>query len=400
MTGVPRSDIESSYIVIEEFYSIGDDGRDVVDDFRRDLYCELIKTPKQQQSAPMYERYGHTKRRIFDHRKGESTPRKHGGGRENLKSYDFTPASAEYSAAQVEDFSYQGSQSSSFSTPSFSTAYSPSPEKKARKRVNPFDEIDPNLTPRSDDIAELHEDVANVNKVFSHSGRNADSTVRGNNSSSPAKHLDISYERDLERVIADDRPGQNENYHQPTDLMKQSHAIVQNTRVATSNPRNLKTSPSYKRFSNPAPRQRLLSITRPLCIRSLESVTGIHASRNKVFDFFAVIFSIEAQVVKPPMMPLKRDMRIVDPSTDKKVLVSVFVNPVSFKPSVGTIALFRCLTTHEWDRGMLNAYPQQCEGKNWFIIDPVGIQGCDVPALRNWWKMKFAQSNSQEHHPG
>ena len=89
-------------------------------------------------------------------------------------------------------------------------------------------------------------------------------------------------------------------------------------------------------------------------------------------------------------------MRIVDPSTSKRVLVSVFVNPINFKPSVGTIALFRSLTTHEWDRGMLNAYPQQCEGKDWFIIDPIGVEGCDVPGLRNWWTLKCAETDNRE----
>lgn len=136
------------------------------------------------------------------------------------------------------------------------------------------------------------------------------------------------------------------------------------------------------------PRQALLPIKRPLQLRTLDSLTGAHATRNKVHDVVAVICSVDATVIKPATMPPKRDMRIVDPSTDKKVLVSVFVDPIRFRPPVGTVALFRSLTTHEWDRGMLNVYPQQCAGREWFVPDPVGVPGCDVPALKEWWRRR------------
>lgn len=380
--------------MIEDFYSIGDDNRDLVDNVRHDLYCELIKTPRHQLSAPIYELYGRTKRRIFDHAKYEGKPRKRVRDEEILTSHNSTPASVEYSAAQIENFPIEGSQSSLRSSP-----YSPTPERNARKRDHPFDEIDLNLTPRSDNVVKLPEDMPEVNRILDHSGHDISSIPKENNNSATVKHLDISYEQELDRINADDRLSQDQNDSKPTVGIKQREAAVPDNRGANFRPRILNASPSYHKSSNVSPLQTLVSIKRPLCIRSLQSVTGVHASRNKVFDFFAVICSIEAQVVKPPMMPLKRDMRIVDPSTNKRVLVSVFVNPVGFKPSVGTIALFRSLTTHEWDRGMLNAYPQQCEGKNWFIIDPIGIKGCDVPALRNWWKLKSAETDNQGKRP-
>ena len=380
--------------MIEDFYSIGDDNRDPVDNMRHDLYSELIRTPRHQLSAATYENYRHTKRRIFDQTKYEGSPRKKARGAEILTANDATPASVDSSVAQVENFPIDGSQSSFPSS-----SYSPTLERNARKRDHPFDEIDLNLTPRSDNADQLSAKTPDVDKIFNRSGCSVNSNLLEKRVSTTVKHLDITYEQVLERNKVDSRLNQDQNGSKPTVGPKHETTALQDTRPANSSIRMLKTSPPYNKPSNLSPRQTLLPIKRPLCIRSLQSVTGVHASRNKVFDFFAVIYSIETQVVKPAMMPLKRDMRIVDPSTDKKVLVSVFVNPLNFKPSVGTIALFRSLTTHEWDRGMLNAYPQQCEGKNWFIVDPIGVKGCDVPALRNWWKLKSAETVAQGKQP-
>ena len=66
------------------------------------------------------------------------------------------------------------------------------------------------------------------------------------------------------------------------------------------------------------------------------------------------------------------------------------VEPKHFTPAVGTVALFRSVTSHEWDGGSLNAYPKLCEGKDWFVPNPVEIQGCEVGGygvseMREWW---------------
>lgn len=361
---------------------------------RHDLYSELIRTPRHQLAAPIYGNYRHTKRRIFDPARHSGSPKKKARKAEILSTYDSTPASVERSVAQVENFPIDGSQSSFSSSP-----YSPTLARNVRKRDHPFDEIDLNLTNRSDNAVQHSEDVPNVDKFLDRFGNDVNSTPRESHGSKIVKHLEISYERELDGNNAENRSSQDKNDSKPALNPNQKNAAAQYTQGAKYNQRTIETSPPYNKAPNLSPRQSLLPIKRPLCIRTLQSVSGVHASRNKVFDFFAVIYSIEAQVVKPPMMPLKRDMRIVDPSTDKKVLVSVFVNPLNFKPSVGTIALFRSLTTHEWDRGMLNAYPQQCEGKNWFIVDPVGVKGCDVPALRNWWRVKSTESDTQGKGP-
>ncbi len=132
-------------------------------------------------------------------------------------------------------------------------------------------------------------------------------------------------------------------------------------------------------------RNPLKRVRNPLEIYNLSSMSGDRKSQNKRGDYFAVVEWVDNKTIKRFCMSMKRDLRIVDPSTEKKVLLSVFVDPVNFTPAVGTIALFRNLRTHEWDGGSLNAYEKDCKSFDWFIPNPVGIDGCDVEAMREWW---------------
>ena len=120
---------------------------------------------------------------------------------------------------------------------------------------------------------------------------------------------------------------------------------------------------------------------------SLASVTGKNKSRNQDIDILAVIESIDASTTKPARLSLKRDIRIVDPSVDEPVTVSIFMDPVNFRSTVGTVALFRHVTTHDWRRGNLNAYPARVKGREWFIPSPfcLGLDK-DVRHLQTWWE--------------
>ena len=144
------------------------------------------------------------------------------------------------------------------------------------------------------------------------------------------------------------------------------------------------------------PTKCLEAIERALNLIPLSRLRG-YPRRNDVYDVFVVIQSVGNEVIKRSRMPAKRDLRIVDPSTVKKVLLSIFVDPEKFIPTVGTIALIRSVTTHEWDGGMINVYPNQCEGKQWFVPNPVGVPGCDVDRMREWWaKQAEAEKIQQE----
>ncbi len=119
----------------------------------------------------------------------------------------------------------------------------------------------------------------------------------------------------------------------------------------------------------------LQPIERPLRLYTLASVTGVNRSRNKVVDILAMVDSVDDSTVKPAHLPLKRDIRIIDGSTDVPITISIFVDPVDCIPSVGDVVLFRNLVTHDWKQGALNAYPKYCDGKDWYIPDLEGVEG-------------------------
>ncbi|MCJ1334894.1 hypothetical protein MMC09_000159 [Bachmanniomyces sp. S44760] len=140
----------------------------------------------------------------------------------------------------------------------------------------------------------------------------------------------------------------------------------------------------------------LRPILRPLHITPLSEISGPSITRNKIHDVLAVVAAVSSKTIKRPILPEKRDLRIMDPSTSKKVLLSVFVNPVKFMPEVGTVALFRNVTTHEWDGGSLNAYPKDCEGREWFLPDPVRAKECDFERVARWWRERQDQGQVEQ----
>ncbi|KAL9098444.1 MAG: hypothetical protein Q9163_005896 [Psora crenata] len=131
----------------------------------------------------------------------------------------------------------------------------------------------------------------------------------------------------------------------------------------------------------------LQPIRKPLKIIDLASVTGTNKSKNQTVDVLAVIDSIDLFTSKPARLPLKRDIRIIDRSVSQPVTLSVFVDPVNFRSTVGAIALFRNVTTHDYRRGNLNAYPVHCEGREWYIPNPrcIDLGEIKLDELEAWW---------------
>jgi len=119
----------------------------------------------------------------------------------------------------------------------------------------------------------------------------------------------------------------------------------------------------------------LSHISTPLTLSSLSSITGPHRSRNRLVSVLALVHSVDPDTIKRPKMPLKRDIRITDTSTDKIVTLSIFTTPLDIIPSPESVVLFRNVTTHDFKGGNLNAYPKQCEGKDWCIPDPFCVSG-------------------------
>lgn len=125
-----------------------------------------------------------------------------------------------------------------------------------------------------------------------------------------------------------------------------------------------------------------------LWVRPLRIVLGRDFYYDSPLDVFAVVQWVDNKIIEEKGQNRKRNIRIVDSSTRKKVLLSVQVDPVNFTPAVGTIALFKRLRYEKSDGGSLSAWPSYCAGYDWFIPNPVNIKGCDVDRLRKWWDKK------------
>lgn len=398
------------YVIIEDFYSIGEEPRANLHNERHDRYDELIKTPNSQSMKQPVERLSSEIGRLlreeaYDGYDYEQYNEKYNKG-ENSSFWCSSPESSRELTIEMKKVSPRAASAKSpklaISSPSSkqgswrrdellgNISYDssrhhlldikevgkrkrlfqalPNSEERNRKRNENFSKFDPTTDPRDIKIMRL-------------------ATER---SATPLKINRIELPARLEgnHMIASKNVGID--LPQSLDVPRKPERV--NPKYLALHPSTAKSLPASvtAKFTGS---QGLLAIKTPLRICTLGSLTGRNATRNKVHDVFAVVCSVQEYVVKPPKnMPRKRDIRIMDPSTDKKVLVSVFVDPDNFKPTVGTVALFRNLTTHEWDCGMLNVYHDKCAGKAWFIKDPVDVEGCDVKVLKEWWEKKNSES--------
>ncbi|KAL8946263.1 MAG: hypothetical protein Q9222_007319 [Ikaeria aurantiellina] len=129
----------------------------------------------------------------------------------------------------------------------------------------------------------------------------------------------------------------------------------------------------------------------------LVAITGPNKRRNTHHDVLALIVYVSADLVQRPGMPPKRELRIMDISTMKKVYLSVFANPETFQPEAGIVALFKNLTTHDYDGGSLNAYSKDCKDTEWFIPDPPGFGNGEVAQLKDCWaRLQYSEQVARE----
>ncbi|KAL8862393.1 MAG: hypothetical protein Q9178_001402 [Gyalolechia marmorata] len=128
----------------------------------------------------------------------------------------------------------------------------------------------------------------------------------------------------------------------------------------------------------------------------LVAITGPNKRRNTRHDILALIVYIATDTVEGASMPPKRDLRIMDISTTKKVLLSVFAEAEDFHPRPGTVALFKNLTTHDYDGGSLNAYAKDCNSPDWFMPDPQGFENGEVAQLKDCWaRLQYSEQVAQ-----
>lgn len=136
--------------------------------------------------------------------------------------------------------------------------------------------------------------------------------------------------------------------------------------------RKIQTMPVPQQSPSLAPCQ--TPVLQALTITPLVNITGVKATRNKVHDVLVIITHVNPRVLTRKGFPDSRELLVMDTSTAKQVHVTVFIDAANFRPEVGTVAVFRSMTTHEWNGGSLKAYAQRCAGMQWYVPEYPGWQ--------------------------
>ncbi|KAI0809661.1 hypothetical protein GGR55DRAFT_159868 [Xylaria sp. FL0064] len=137
-------------------------------------------------------------------------------------------------------------------------------------------------------------------------------------------------------------------------------------------------------------------LTKPIKLTKLRSIPNLPYKQNWSVNVLCIISAISE--VEPAGIPpyTQRQARLTDPSTDKHVLLTVFLDPHLFAPRVGSVVLLRGVKNHRFDGGSLKKYASDRprDGGGWWCEDPdpARYSWCDVEGLRRWWGMNGGQS--------
>ncbi|KAI1339960.1 hypothetical protein F5Y15DRAFT_60113 [Xylariaceae sp. FL0016] len=127
--------------------------------------------------------------------------------------------------------------------------------------------------------------------------------------------------------------------------------------------------------------------TKPLKLTNLRGIPNLPYKQNWRVNVLAVVSAISD--VEPSNLPpyTQRQVRLADPSTDKHVLLTVFLDSHYFTPAVGSVVLLLGVKNHRFDGGSLKKYvsDRPAAGCRWWFEDPYQFSWCDVAGLRKWW---------------
>ncbi|KAK0707005.1 hypothetical protein B0T26DRAFT_601091, partial [Lasiosphaeria miniovina] len=147
--------------------------------------------------------------------------------------------------------------------------------------------------------------------------------------------------------------------------------------------------PDETQSSKPPPPWMANDPTQPLRLTPLRSVPNLPYKQNWMVNVLAVVASLSD--VEPSHLPpyTQRTARLVDPSTPKQVLLTVFLEPGNFAPAVGSVVLLLGVKNHRFDGGSLKKYvsDKPKNGASWWIEDPGRLGWCEAEAvgLKAWW---------------
>lgn len=139
------------------------------------------------------------------------------------------------------------------------------------------------------------------------------------------------------------------------------------------------------------------TLSRPLKLTPLKSIPHLPYKQNWAVNVLTVVTWLSD--VEPALLPgyvgKQRTARLADPSTDKQVLLTVFLDPDEFAPAVGSVVLLLGVKNHRFDGGSLKKYGNEKPkpGTNWWFENPTDVEWCDVEGLKTWWSGKQADTS-------
>ncbi|KAI1293272.1 hypothetical protein F5Y03DRAFT_374440 [Xylaria venustula] len=166
----------------------------------------------------------------------------------------------------------------------------------------------------------------------------------------------------------------------PTDTINHNRDVVTTnttTTTATTRPERHTTTPLLQSAD----------LTRRIKLTELRRIPNLPYKQNWSVNVLCVISAISE--IEPAGIPpyTQRQARLADPSTDKHVLLTVFLDPHLFTPQVGSVVLLLGVKNHRFDGGSLKKYASDRpkDGENWWCEDPPQSSWCDADELRRWW---------------
>ncbi|KAL2883876.1 hypothetical protein SGCOL_000511 [Colletotrichum sp. CLE4] len=139
----------------------------------------------------------------------------------------------------------------------------------------------------------------------------------------------------------------------------------------------------------------------PLKLTSLRSIPNLPYKQNWSVNVLAVVASLSE--IEPSHMPphhTQRTARLVDPSTSKQVILTVFLDAEAFAPKIGSVVLLVGVKNHRFDGGCLKKYvsDKPRPGNRWWFEEPRLFDWCDVDGLKQWWEQSGLQGAALTAH--
>ncbi|KAI1110631.1 hypothetical protein F5Y14DRAFT_428261 [Nemania sp. NC0429] len=131
----------------------------------------------------------------------------------------------------------------------------------------------------------------------------------------------------------------------------------------------------------------IANLSRPPKLTNLRAIPNLPYKQNWSVNVLCVVSAISD--IEPAGIPpyTQRQARLTDPSTEKHVLLTVFLDPEQFNPGIGSVVLLFGVKNHRFDGGSLKKYASDKPkvGESWWYENPTHFSWCDVDGLRRWW---------------